>query len=60
MIKVSLVKGDNILHIWQEGGINWAAGTVVDALQSDKDYDKIIIDPKAEVPSLPFTKNSSE
>jgi len=57
MIRVTLVPDhenpQNSIDLWQEGGAHWAAGTVLDALLSDKKYDRIIIDPNSEfVPSF--------
>jgi len=55
MIKITVEKASgHTFELWQEGGVHWAAGTVLDALLSEEPTSRITIDPHAEHPPRPF------
>jgi hypothetical protein len=54
MIKVTLEQADGkFVELWQEGGVHWAAGTVLDALTSDAPPERIIVEANAVHPHFP-------
>jgi hypothetical protein len=54
MIKITLEGRDGAsVELWQDGGVHWAAGTVLDALTSETPPKRIIVDVDIDQASVP-------